>query len=86
VQALQPHIPAKKSRSTEEVPALSKEMDRQMITRKDLILLALGAGVCYLGITIAADWMAPPCTDGQPDAHWQAEFNKMEEKYKGVAK
>ena len=57
-----------------------------MITRKDILLLALGASVCYLGITIAADWMAPPCTDGQPDAHWQEEVNKMEEKYKGVAK
>jgi len=60
---------------------------QQMITKKDLLLLATGALFCYLGLSIAAHYLSPPCGfDGQPDAHWQAEFNKMEEKYKGVAK
>lgn len=58
-----------------------------MINKKDILLLALGAGICYLGLSIAAHYLAPPCGfDGQPDAHWQAEFNKLEEKYKGGTK
>lgn len=53
-----------------------------MITTRDLTILAIGALVCYLGLSIAADWMVPPCTDGQPDAHWQAEFNKLDHDWK----
>ena len=56
-----------------------------MITTRDLTILAIGAFVSYLGLSIAAQYLAPekPCGfDGQPDAHWQAEFNKLEEKYK----
>lgn len=54
-----------------------------MITKKDLLLLALGAGVCYLLLTIAAHYLAPPCGfDGQPDAHWQEEFNKLDHEWK----
>jgi hypothetical protein len=58
-------------------------------TPKDIILLATGAIACYLGLSLAANWLAPEKTcgfDGQPDAHWQAEFNKLEEKYKGGVK
>jgi hypothetical protein len=58
-------------------------MDRQMITKKDILILALGAGICYLGLTAAAHYLAPPCGfDGQPDAHWQAEFNKLDHEWK----
>jgi len=58
-----------------------------MITTRDLIILAIGALASYLLLSIAAHYMAPPCGfDGQPDAHWQAEFNKLEEKYKGGVK
>ncbi len=54
-----------------------------MITSKDILLLALGAGVCYLLLTIAAHYLAPPCGfDGQPDAHWQAEFNRLDHEWK----
>lgn len=57
-------------------------------TTKDLLLLALGAMVCYIMLSMAVDSIAPaPCGyDGQPDSHWQAEFNKLEEKYKREAK
>jgi len=55
-------------------------------TARDYIILAFGALLCYLALGFTAQWLAPetPCGfDGQPDAHWQAEFNKLEEKYKG---
>ena len=65
------------------MPSLSKEMGREMITTRDLIILAIGASASYLGLAIAAHYLAPPCGfDGQPDAHWKAEFNKLEEKYR----
>ena len=56
-------------------------------TSRDILLLAIGAVLCYLGLSVAAHYLAPPCGfDGQPDEHWQAEFNKLEEKYKREAK
>ena len=54
-------------------------------TSRDILLLAIGAILSYLMLSIAAHYLAPekPCGfDGQPDAHWQQEFNKLEEKYK----
>ena len=52
-------------------------------TPKDILLLTVGALACYLGLTLAANWIAPPCGyDGQPDAHWQAEFNKLDHEWK----
>ena len=56
-------------------------------TIRDILLLAVGALACYLGLSLAGNWIAPPCGfDGQPDPHWQAEFNKLEEKYRGGVK
>lgn len=52
-------------------------------TTRDLTLLAVGIVVCYLALSLAANWIAPPCGyDGQPDAHWQAEFNKLDHEWK----
>ena len=57
-----------------------------MITTRDLTILATGALFCYLGLTLAAHYLAPPCGfDGQPDAHWQAEFNKLDHEWKMYA-
>ena len=60
-----------------------------MINKKDILLLVTGALACYIGLSVSAHYLAPeiPCGyDGQPDSHWQAEFNKLEEKYKREAK
>lgn len=54
-----------------------------MITTRDLTLLAIGALASYLLLSVAANYLAPPCGyDGQPDAHWQAEFNKLDHEWK----
>ena len=54
-------------------------------TSRDILLLAIGAILSYLMLSIAAHYLAPekPCGfDGQPDAHWQAEFNKLDHEWR----
>ena len=56
-------------------------------TTKDVLLITAGGIASWLLLSLASFYLsppvAPPCGfDGQPDAHWQAEFNKLEEKYK----
>jgi len=54
-----------------------------MITTRDLTILAIGALASYLLLSVAAHYLAPPCGfDGQPDAHWQAEFNKLDHEWR----
>jgi len=56
-----------------------------MITTRDLTLLAIGALASYLLLSVAANYLspAPPCGfDGQPDAHWQEEFNKLDHEWR----
>jgi len=54
-----------------------------MITTRDLTILAIGALASYLLLSIAAHYLSPPCGfDGQPDAHWQEEFNKLDHEWK----
>ena len=58
-------------------------------TTKDVLLLTAGGIASWLLLSLASFYLAPapPCGyDGQPDSHWQAEFNKLEEKYKREAK
>lgn len=55
-------------------------------TTKDILLLAAGAVASWVLVLYASREVAPCGYDGQPDAHWQAEFNKLEEKYKREAK
>ena len=58
-------------------------------TSRDILILAIGAVACFLMLVSAAHYLAPekPCGfDGQPDAHWRQEFNKLEEKYRGETK
>lgn len=70
-----------------EVKVMFGSHGGQVINKKDILLLATGALACYLLLSLAAHYLAPPCGfDGQPDAHWQAEFNKLEEKYKGATR
>ena len=54
-------------------------------TTRDILLLAIGAVASFLMLVSAAHYLAPekPCGfDGQPDAHWQAEFNKLDHEWK----
>ncbi len=52
-------------------------------TSRDIVVLAIGALACYLLLSLAAEWLSPPCGfDGQPDAHWQAEFNKLDHEWR----
>ena len=53
---------------------------------KDILLLAAGAVASWVLVLYASREVAPCGYDGQPDSHWQAEFNKLEEKYKREAK
>jgi len=53
---------------------------------RDILLLAAGAVASWVLVLYASREVAPCGYDGQPDAHWQAEFNKLEEKYKREAK
>ena len=56
-----------------------------MITTRDITILAIGALSSYLMLSAAANWLSPekPCGfDGQPDAHWQEEFNKLDHEWR----
>jgi len=55
-------------------------------TTKDVLFITAGGIASWLLWSLASFYISPPIApcgfDGQPDAHWQAEFNKLEEKYK----
>ncbi len=55
------------------------------VTNKDILLLAVGTVVCAVMLCLASAALAPekPCGfDGQPDSHWQEEFNKLDHDWK----
>ena len=57
-------------------------------TPKDILHLAIGGIASWLILSLASFYLSPsvtPCGfDGQPDAHWQEEFNKLDHEWKMV--
>lgn len=56
-----------------------------LATKKDYAILILGAALCVVSLFYVRSLLVPeiPCGfDGQPDAHWQEEFNKLDHEWK----
>lgn len=51
-------------------------------TTKDILLLAAGVVICWVAMLYATREVAPCGYDGQPDAHWQSEFNKLDHEWR----